>query len=93
MIVLPRLLPLTRSPNSRKKIPMTIAILGTFDSKGPEHAFIAAAIRRGGFSPLLIDVGSLDAPTITPDITRAEVLAALNSPEAAAILARRDRGE
>jgi uncharacterized protein (UPF0261 family) len=72
---------------------MTIAILGTFDSKGPEHAFIAAAIRRAGFSPLLIDVGSLDAPSITPDITRAEVLAALNSPDAAAILARRDRGE
>jgi len=76
-----------------QKIPMTIAILGTFDSKGAEHAFIAAAIRRSGFSPLLIDVGSLDAPSITPDITRAEVLAALNSPEAAAILARRDRGE
>ena len=74
-------------------MPTTIAILGTFDSKGPEHAFIAAAIRRSGFSPLLIDVGSLDAPTITPDITRAEVLAALSSPEAAAILARRDRGE
>ncbi|MEY2878012.1 MAG: hypothetical protein RLZZ15_392 [Verrucomicrobiota bacterium] len=74
-------------------MPQTIAILGTFDSKGPEHAFIAAAIRRAGFFPLLIDVGSLDAPSITPDITRAEVLAALNSPDAAAILARRDRGE
>ena len=74
-------------------MPTTIAILGTFDSKGPEHAFLAAAIRRVGFFPLLIDVGSLDAPSITPDITRTEVLAALNSPEAAAILARRDRGE
>ncbi|PHX84970.1 MAG: hypothetical protein CK538_09145, partial [Opitutia bacterium] len=71
----------------------TIAVLGTLDSKGPEHAFVAAALRRAGHTPLLIDVGSLDAPSITPDITRAEVLAALNAPDTAAILARRDRGE
>ncbi|MCX6952021.1 MAG: Tm-1-like ATP-binding domain-containing protein [Verrucomicrobia bacterium] len=71
----------------------TIAVLGTFDSKGPEHAFIAEALRRGGFGTLLIDVGSLDAPTLTPDIPRAEILAALNAPDTAAILARRDRGE
>ncbi len=70
----------------------TIAVLGTLDSKGPEHAFVAAAIRRAGHAPLLIDVGSLDAPAITPDIARAEVLAALPG-DHAAILARRDRGE
>ncbi len=74
-------------------MPTTIAVLGTLDSKGPEHAFIAAAIRRAGFSPLLIDVGTLDAPSITPDIARNEVLAAFNSPDTDAILARRDRGE
>ena len=87
----------------------TIAVLGTLDSKGPEHAYVADALRRAGFTTLLIDVGSLDTPTITPDIPRAEVLAALSrgtgvppvdsSPSAsaaddtAAILARRDRGE
>ena len=70
----------------------TIAVLGTFDSKGPEHDFVAAAIRRAGFATLLIDVGSLDAPTLGPDITRAEVLSALGE-DVAAILARRDRGE
>jgi uncharacterized protein (UPF0261 family) len=70
----------------------TIAVLGTLDSKGPEHAFVAAAIRRAGHAPLLIDVGSLDAPAITPDIARAEVLAALPG-DHAATLARRDRGE
>lgn len=74
-------------------MPATIAVLGTFDSKGPEHAFIADAIRRAGHATLLIDVGSLDAPTLTPDIPRTEVLAALNAPETSAILARRDRGE
>lgn len=71
----------------------TIAILGTFDTKGAEHAFVADELRRAGFTTLLIDVGSLDAPTLTPDITRAEVIAALNADDAAAILARRDRGE
>jgi uncharacterized protein (UPF0261 family) len=77
----------------------TIAILGTLDSKGPEHAYIADALHRAGFTTLLIDVGSLDAPSIKPDITRTEVLAALTAANAssasatAAILARRDRGE
>jgi len=71
----------------------TIAVLGTFDTKGAEHAFIAGLLRAAGHAPLLIDVGSLDAPSLTPDITRTEVLAALNAPDTAAILARRDRGE
>ena len=70
----------------------TIAVLGTFDSKGLEHAFVADALRRAGFATLLIDVGCLDAPTVTPDIPRAEVLAALGE-DSSAILARRDRGE
>ncbi len=92
-------------PYFRSPMP-TIAVLGTFDTKGPEHAFLADAIRRAGHATLLIDVGSLDAPTITPDITRAEVLAALSrgtgvppvsssllTSDTAAILARKDRGE
>ena len=69
-----------------------IAVLGTLDSKGPEHAYIADALRAAGHTPLLIDVGSLDSPTTTPDIPRSEVLASLGE-ECSAILARRDRGE
>ena len=70
----------------------TIAVLGTFDSKGPEHAFVADTLRRAGFSILLIDVGCLDDPAIRPDVSRAEVLAALGE-DSSAVLARRDRGE
>lgn len=70
----------------------TIAVLGTLDSKGPEHAYVADALRRAGHTPLLIDVGSLDSPTTAPDIPRTEVLASLGE-ECSAILARRDRGE
>lgn len=46
----------------------TIAVLGTLDSKGHEHAFVADAIRRMGHLPLLVDAGCLAPPQITPDI-------------------------
>ena len=69
----------------------TIAILGTFDTKGAEHAFLAEAIRKEKFSTLLIDVGSLSPPTIRPDIPVSEVIG--EELDARAILARRDRGE
>ncbi len=70
----------------------TIAILGTFDTKGIEHAFVAEFIRARGFETLLIHAGSLHEPAIVPDIGSAEVAAA-GSPEWQSILARQDRGE
>lgn len=71
----------------------TIAVLGTFDTKGPEHAFVAAAIRRLGCAALLIDVSTLGEPTIVPDLTAAMVAAESGEADYAALLARRDRGE
>jgi uncharacterized protein (UPF0261 family) len=71
----------------------TIAVLGTFDTKGPEHTFLAAAIQRAGFSALLIDVGTLAAPTVLADISADTVARAAGEPDYAALLARRDRGE
>ncbi len=70
----------------------TIAVLGTFDTKGEEHAYVASIIRDRGHRPLLIDVGILDAPGATPDIPRTEIAAAAGV-DLAAIAARRDRGE
>jgi uncharacterized protein (UPF0261 family) len=69
-----------------------IAVLGTLDTKGAEHAFLAEQIRRHGHQPLLIDVGTGGPPTITPDISREVVAsaAALNLEE---LIARADRGE
>lgn len=69
----------------------TIAVLGTLDTKGHEHAFVAAAIRARGESALLIDVGGLGAPQVTPDIAREEVARAANL-DLAALAAKRDRG-
>jgi uncharacterized protein (UPF0261 family) len=70
----------------------TIAVLGTFDTKGEEHAFVADQIRRQGHQPLLINVGALEASQIKADVTCEEVAAAA-SVDLAALKARKDRGE
>ncbi len=54
----------------------TIAVLGTFDTKGHEHAYLAERIRERGHRALLIDVGTGAPPTIAPDISRDEILLA-----------------
>lgn len=64
----------------------TIAVLGTLDTKGREHGFVADKIKALGHEPLLIDVGCLEDPTVTPDIRRSEICAELES-------LPKDRGE
>ncbi len=70
----------------------TIAVLGTLDTKGEEHGYVAALIRQRGHQTLVIDVGALEAPRIQPDIPRTEIAAAAGA-DLAAVVARRDRGE
>ena len=50
-----------------------IAIIGTLDSKGHEHQFIADQIKAKGHQVTLIDLGTGTDPQITPDITRFDV--------------------
>lgn len=71
---------------------MTIALLGTMDTKGIEHRFVAELIRARGHRTLVIDVGTGGPPQIPPDISREEV-AHLAGIDLAAIVARHDRGE
>jgi uncharacterized protein (UPF0261 family) len=70
----------------------TIAILGTMDTKGEEHAYVAALIKKRGHKTLVIDVGALGEPLLQPDITRQQVMAAagLSFEE---VVQKRDRGE
>ncbi|MEO7298370.1 MAG: Tm-1-like ATP-binding domain-containing protein [Verrucomicrobiota bacterium] len=70
----------------------TIAVLGTFDTKGEEHAFVADQIRQRGHQTLLIDVGVLDAAKIKPDVSREQV-ANEGGINLAEIAQRKDRGE
>lgn len=70
----------------------TIAVLGTFDTKGVEHAYVAERIRSRGHQVLAIDVGSLAEPTWRPDVGRDEVVRAAGmDPET--LWVKRDRGE
>jgi uncharacterized protein (UPF0261 family) len=70
----------------------TIAVLGTLDTKGREHAFVAERIRSHGHDVLLIDVGTGAEPVVAADISRADVAAA-GGLDLAAVVARGDRGE
>jgi len=70
----------------------TIAVLGTFDTKGTEHGFLAETIRAHGHDTLLINVGSLGAATIIPDVG-AEEVAAAGGEDWRAVFAKKDRGE
>jgi len=69
----------------------TIAVLGTLDSKGEEHDFVARRIRARGHATLLIDVGSGGPPTVAPDITREQVAAAAGL-DLAPLIEKKDRG-
>ena len=70
----------------------TIAVIGTLDSKGEEHAFLAEQIRARGHRALLIDVGTGGSPTIKPDFTREQVAAVIGL-DLADLMTRKDRGE
>jgi uncharacterized protein (UPF0261 family) len=55
----------------------TIAVLGTLDSKGHEHAFVAEVIRGLGHEPLLIDAGCLEVPQVEPQVSCTDILPGL----------------
>lgn len=68
-----------------------IAVIGTLDTKGAEHAYVADCLREFGHEPLLIDLGTGGPATVTPDIAREEVAAA-GGLDLAALVATGDRG-
>ncbi|MGN6483472.1 MAG: Tm-1-like ATP-binding domain-containing protein [Thermomicrobiales bacterium] len=55
---------------------VTIALVGTLDTKGHEYGFVRDRIRDQGADALLIDTGTLGAPHVEADVTREEVAAA-----------------
>src|SRR5436309_3880875 len=70
----------------------TIAILGTMDTKGEEHGFVADQIKQRGHQVLVIDVGALGEARLEPDVTRRDVALAAGL-DFDALVAKRDRGE
>lgn len=69
----------------------TIAVLGTLDTKGEEHAFLADIIRTRGHQPLLIDVGTGGRPRTKPNIPRSRIARAAGS-SISQIREKNDRG-
>ena len=55
---------------------VTIALVGTLDTKGHEYGFVRDRIRDQGADALLIDTGTLGTPLVAADVTREEVAAA-----------------
>lgn len=70
----------------------TIAVIGTMDTKGHEHVFLAERIRENGHATLLVDVGTGGPPQVAVDVSREEV-AAVGDIDLRALMARADRGE
>jgi uncharacterized protein (UPF0261 family) len=67
-------------------------VLGAFDSKGGEYAFLLDAIRRQGGDPFTVNFGVLGGTELFPiDVDAAEVARA-GGGDLAALRAKRDRG-
>ena len=71
--------------------PPTIAVLGTLDTKGHEHAFVASCLRESGCQVLLIDVGTGSKPQVETNVSRHEVAAAVGI-DLQPIIDQHDRG-
>ena len=54
----------------------TVALVGTLDTKGAEYRFLKRRIEVLGCEVVLVDVGVLGEPLVSPDISRSEVAAA-----------------
>lgn len=67
----------------------TVAVLGTFDTKGKELKYIKECIEEHGLKTLCINTGVFE-PVVEPDISSAEVAAAVDA-DINAIVEKRDR--
>jgi uncharacterized protein (UPF0261 family) len=71
-------------------MPKRVYVVGTADTKGDELAFLADAVSAAGAEVVRVDIGTR-APTITVDVSAAEV-AAHHPQGASAVLGGSDRG-
>jgi uncharacterized protein (UPF0261 family) len=54
-------------------MPKTILLIGTFDTKGAEYAYVRDLIVSRGHQVLTLNAGVTGEPTLTPDISAAQV--------------------
>lgn len=70
----------------------TVVLLGTFDTKGTEYAYVKGLIEAEGVGTILVDAGVLGEPLAPPDVGRDEVAAAAGT-SVGALREGGDRGE
>ncbi len=70
---------------------MSIYLLATLDTKGPEAALVRDRLVALGVQVVVVDAGCIGTPTFTGDVTREEVFAAAGS-SLKEMLAKKDRG-
>lgn len=67
----------------------TIAIAGTFDTKGTEFLYVKTLVEKLGLTPYMIHTGVFE-PVLEPDVTNGEIAAAAGY-DIAEIVKRKDR--
>jgi uncharacterized protein (UPF0261 family) len=72
-------------------MPPTVVLLGTFDTKGAEYAFLRDRITAWNADAVLVDAGVFDPVGVDPDISRHEVAQAAGV-AADELAAAKDRG-
>lgn len=71
---------------------MSVHLLATLDTKGPEAAFVRDCLQELGIAVVVVDCGCLGEPTFAADVTRQQVFAAAGT-TLATMQAKNDRGE
>ena len=66
--------------------------IATMDTKGEEIAYVAQCLRAAGASVKTVDVGTQTPPSVTPNVTRAQVVAS-QTDSTGEITDQSDRGE
>jgi uncharacterized protein (UPF0261 family) len=70
----------------------TVALLGAFDTKGTEYAFVKTCIERGKLKTLMIDTGVAGEPLVKADIS-ADAVARAGGSTLETLRAGKDRGK
>jgi len=68
-----------------------VALVGTLDTKGPDHAFLAARLRAAGVDVIVVDAGTGEPSGLAPDVDGDAVAAAAGTSRAA-LRSAADRG-
>lgn len=74
-------------------MPKTICIIGAFDTKGPEYAFLREQILKNGARVLTVNTGVMGCTDLFPIDVGAEEVAKAGGVSLDALRAKKDRGE